>query len=228
MHDNYIIDLINSDMEIDDNDEDFKCMLKSIKRTSSNDADNLNPIGLKTIEKNINCDAIEFECYKNNECKEQEYNTETIFNSKYHGCSQRPYESGIPCAVKNGRHQEIFPEILFRMLEESNASGHSHIISWLPHGHAFKIHDKNMFEENVLKNYFNSTFDSFKRQLYIYGFKKAGKQSTDFGAYYHDQFICGQKKMSSRIDKWKKKESAFETINPNFDIVPTTLNNMKK
>ena len=121
----------------------------------------------------------------------------------------------------------MFPIKLFKLLEQSSVSEHACIVSWLPHGHAFKIHDEKMFEKCVLKTHFQSSSESFKRQLYFYGFKKIGKRFIDFGAYYHSQFIRDQPKLCCKILKLdKSSESEFQV--PNFDKVPRHLQNARK
>ena len=129
---------------------------------------------------------------------------------------------------KKGRHQEAFPHKLFKMLEDSDASGYSNILSWLPHGLAFKIHDENLFKHNVMKIYYKSTFESFKRQLYMYGFRKIGERFDDSGAYCHPRFICGRQDLCGEIVQINKDvaEVSFEDIN--FDQVPKNLKNLNK
>lgn len=46
-----------------------------------------------------------------------------------------------------------FPSQLFAMLEQVEEDGMSHIVSWRPHGRAFKVHRKAQFVENVLPLY---------------------------------------------------------------------------
>ena len=121
----------------------------------------------------------------------------------------------------------MFPIKLFKLLEQSSVSEHACIVSWLPHGRAFKIHDEKMFEKHVLKAHFQSSSESFKRQLYFYGFKKIGKRFIDFGAYYHSHFIRDQPKLCCKIFKLHKSlESDFQV--PNFDKVPRYLQNARK
>lgn len=104
-----------------------------------------------------------------------------------------------------GGRREIFPMKLYRLLEKSDVCGYSSIISWLSHGHAFKIHDEDLFQKYVLNKYYTSKLESFKRQLYNYGFKKVGKQFSDAGAYYHYQFVSGQFVMCCDMKRCDKK-----------------------
>jgi hypothetical protein len=59
-----------------------------------------------------------------------------------------------------------FPFKLHQLLEEAEDCGNDHLISWLPSGEAFKIHNPEAFEEHVMTKYFKQTkLMSFTRQL---------------------------------------------------------------
>jgi len=80
---------------------------------------------------------------------------------------------------------------IHKMLEDVEKNGNSHIISWRPHGRAFKIHDKNKFVSTVLPRYFSaSSFTSFSRWLNHWGFLRilSGK---DRQCWYHRLFVRG-------------------------------------
>ena len=125
---------------------------------------------------------------------------------------------------KEEKSKEIFPRQLFKLLEQSDTSGYSHIVSWLPYGHAFKIHDKNLFKEHVMNEHFDSNFESFKRQLYMHGFEKAGKNVSDSGAYFHEHFIRGQLDSCNLIKKLNKSISGSTA--EVLDRVPSILKNL--
>ena len=111
--------------------------------------------------------------------------------------------------IMRGSCQETFPSKLFKILMSSEAHGYSSIISWLPHGRAFKIHNENRFEKEIMAKYFkNKKIDSFKRQLYLYGFQKVGKKFTDSGAYFHELLIIGRFDLCEQIIKCVKPSSA--------------------
>ena len=85
-----------------------------------------------------------------------------------------------------------FPSKLYRLLQraETSESGSStgdtadfklsDIISWLPCGKAFKIHDPEAFSQLVLPGEFGgmNSFRSFRRQLNLYGIKKQLQSHT--------------------------------------------------
>jgi len=54
-----------------------------------------------------------------------------------------------------GRKQETFPIKLFKVLDYADSGGYSSIISWLPHGRTFKIHDVNRFKKEVMSKFFS-------------------------------------------------------------------------
>ena len=65
-----------------------------------------------------------------------------------------------------------FPYKLFRMLE-SCSSNDKPAITWLPHGRAFTIIDKDKFMAEIAPIYFSHTqFRSFLRQLGLWGFTR--------------------------------------------------------
>ena len=196
--------LTNSDLKIDDNDKDFKHILMSLQRIS----DNLY-IGMK------------------NECEVFESTLTSMNRSSSH--SRIDLNHLHLCANnRKGGYRNRFPMKLFQMLDESEASGHAHIISWLPDGNSFKIHDEKLFDQYVLAKYFKSSLQSFKRQLYMYGFKKVGKQLPDVGAYFQQDFIRGEKELCSTMRNWRIKASDYRIEDVNFSEIPRALKNANK
>jgi hypothetical protein len=92
------------------------------------------------------------------------------------------------------------------MLEEKAMTGDESIVSWQPHGKAFRVHQPNAFASIVMPQYFKQQkkYKSFQRQLNIYGFRRIGK-GMDAGAYFHPMFIRNQKSMSLRMSCQKIK-----------------------
>ena len=66
----------------------------------------------------------------------------------------------------------------------------SHIVSWLPHGCAWKIHQSKQFVDIVMPRYFEkqSKLTSFTRQVNGWGFKRV-TQGADRNAYYNEYFL---------------------------------------
>jgi hypothetical protein len=118
------------------------------------------------------------------------------------------------------------------MLEEMATVGEESIVSWQPHGRAFRVHLPDVFARNVMPRYFKkqTKYKSFLRQLHIYGFHRICK-GMDRGAYYHDMFIRNKKSMSLRMScqKIKGRKSTTSnvahhhaTVNPDLSSWETT------
>jgi hypothetical protein len=73
---------------------------------------------------------------------------------------QRKYEMDMAAAKKSmGGAKETFPIKLFAMLETVSQSQEKSIVSWLPHGRSFKVHDRRRFEDVILPTYFRYMSD---------------------------------------------------------------------
>ena len=61
-----------------------------------------------------------------------------------------------------------------------------HIISWMPHGRAFKVHNSHLFVEHVMSRFFEySNYNSFIRLVNAWGFRRLTK-GPDRNAYWHE------------------------------------------
>ena len=66
----------------------------------------------------------------------------------------------------HSKHAILFPTKLRCILDDAVTEGNEHIVSWLPDGKAFKIHNPEAFTKIILRRYFRQTmFKSFTRQL---------------------------------------------------------------
>ena len=66
------------------------------------------------------------------------------------------------------------------------------IVSWLPHGRAWRVHQRRAFEEQVIPLYFrHGKYSSFMRQVNGWGFQRI-YQGPDYNGYYHEvrRFFC--------------------------------------
>jgi hypothetical protein len=108
-----------------------------------------------------------------------------------------------------------FPFKLHEMLEDAMRTDNQDIVSWQPHGKAFRVHKPREFAIRIMPRHFKQTqYKSFQRQLHIYGFHRitTGKGKRDNGAYYHEMFIQGEKPLSLRMGRQKiKGPDAYET-----------------
>ncbi|KAL7525859.1 hypothetical protein ACHAXR_001191, partial [Thalassiosira sp. AJA248-18] len=82
-----------------------------------------------------------------------------------------------------------FPAKLHMML---SGPDNSHIITWMPHGRAWRILSKDLLVSTAAPVHFGQTkFESFTRQLSGWGFKRLHRRGADFGCYYHQAFLRG-------------------------------------
>lgn len=144
----------------------------------------------------------------------------------------------IPQSLENGRgsikvvsgsgfrYLVPFPYKFHRMLEETEEKGDSYksIVSWLPGGQHFKVHDSNAFMKHIVPQYFKQkSYKSFQRQLHIYGFKRILKGPLQ-GAFYHPKFIKGNRQLTHEIDRIKapvarkNARPAMETVRFCFEL----------
>ena len=73
-----------------------------------------------------------------------------------------------------------FPETLFAVISDKE---NDHIISWLPHGKGFIVHDKKLFESEILPRYFDGAkFTSFTRRLKRWAFVRVPR-GPELGEY---------------------------------------------
>jgi hypothetical protein len=94
---------------------------------------------------------------------------------------------------------EPFPEKVHRLLTDAeHDEALAAIVSFLPHGRAFRVHQVEQFVTDILPQYFHQTkWSSFTRQLNLWGFsrlyQKGGSVKTSGGgtAFYHELFLRG-------------------------------------
>jgi hypothetical protein len=105
------------------------------------------------------------------------------------------------------------------MLGVVASNGNEDIVSWQPHGKAFRVHKPQDFAKLIMPHYFKqSQYKSFQRQLNIYGFNRINKKGTrDMGAYYHEEFIRGEKNQSLKIVRQEIKGRCYNPRNNHID-----------
>eukprot|EP00934_Nitzschia_sp_Nitz4_P005450 Nitzschia sp. Nitz4//scaffold111_size72815//2582//3578//NITZ4_005774-RA/size72815-snap-gene-0.95-mRNA-1//1//CDS//3329533132//5440//frame0 len=81
-----------------------------------------------------------------------------------------------------------FPFRLHDMLNDAESHGVDHIISWLPCGKMFKVHNHKEFANKIMPRYCrHNRYKSFLRQLSMYKFLRVNEGSLR-GAYHHPNF----------------------------------------
>jgi hypothetical protein len=91
----------------------------------------------------------------------------------------------------------IFPVKLHKLLCEANRNGHEDIISWLPDGKSFKVHDKTKLANEIMPCFFGSSkYRSFQKNLNMWNFtfqRRGGVDGvhphTSKGACFHPLFL---------------------------------------
>lgn len=99
--------------------------------------------------------------------------------------------------------KERFPIKLYRMIYEMEKEGRTDVISFLPHGKAFAVHNEATFVKEVLPRYFaNCQLPSFQKQLNLYGFHKitVGKDKGKL-RYFHSSFLKGRPSLTNKIQR---------------------------
>lgn len=107
---------------------------------------------------------------------------------------------------KSGISRETFVTKLHSILERSEIDGYSSIISWAPHGRAFRIHDQELFLKQIIPRFFyQSKMASFVRQLGSYGFHKiVREENKDRNSYYNELFLRGRPELCQGITRLNK------------------------
>lgn len=113
---------------------------------------------------------------------------------------------------KSARYE--FPSILYDMLEDvSDDPGKSGIASWMPHGRAFRVHNGDRFETEVMPDYFRERYASFRYLLEQWGFTGLRK-GKDRGAYYNLRFVRGQRHQIANVSKEEMLSAITESESP--------------
>lgn len=90
--------------------------------------------------------------------------------------------------IAGNKRAKTFPDILLEIL--SNPSYVS-IVSWLPNGKSFAIHDANKFSSEILPKYFRRViFRSFVRKLNRWGFRSVKRSISGFETTFEHTSFC--------------------------------------
>jgi hypothetical protein len=93
----------------------------------------------------------------------------------------------------------------------------------MPHGRAWKIHNRELLMTEVVPKYFTmNKYQSFQRQINGWGFKLLNQAGNDKGAYYHEYFSRGMPHLLvliQRMPKGKMKELKYNS--PSTDKEPS-------
>jgi len=112
-----------------------------------------------------------------------------------------------------------FPAKLHAILERSDLSD---IISWMPHGRAWRVHKPKAFESKVIPVFFvQCKYSSFIRQANGWGFRRITK-GPDCNAYYNEFFLRGRPQQCQNMRRPAKsmKRPIHPTFTPDFYALP--------
>jgi hypothetical protein len=120
-----------------------------------------------------------------------------------HGHTYRDFSSHIEERGMIEKHigsERNFPACLHEMLSNEH---YSHIISWMPHGRAWKVHNKRLLVgEPILGKILGlPSYASFTRELSEWGFKMLHQAGPDYGCYYHECFLRGHPQLTALMKK---------------------------
>jgi hypothetical protein len=83
------------------------------------------------------------------------------------------------------RYVVPFPWRLHQMLEDIEKMGDESVVSWLPDGNHFQVHNPQLFMQRVIPKFFKQkSYKSFQRQLHLYGFQRV-LEGHNRGKIYH-------------------------------------------
>jgi hypothetical protein len=91
----------------------------------------------------------------------------------------KPDRSSSPKNTSNGPTAEVaqqlrFPWKLHLLLERCEYEKHESIVSWLPNGKSFKVHDKERFVKEIMPSFFGTqSFKTFQRNLNLWYVQRA-------------------------------------------------------
>mmetsp|Transcript_34236 Transcript_34236/g.98719 ORF Transcript_34236/g.98719 Transcript_34236/m.98719 type:complete len:317 (-) Transcript_34236:646-1596(-) len=107
-----------------------------------------------------------------------------------------------------------FPRVLYDMLEAmAEDPKKEEIVSWMPHGRAFKVHNPGKFEQEIMPSYFVERYDSFRFLLERWAFQGLRK-GKDRGAYYNLKFVRGQREQIVDVSKDEMFAAMPEYLSP--------------
>ena len=127
-------------------------------------------------------------------------------------------EKATSSTSSSSKGMTTFPYKLYETLNDKRSESS---INWLPHGLAFRIHDKEEFSTHVMPRYFKTTkMRSFQRQLNLWGFQRI-VFGADIGAWWHVSFVMGHPQYLESIERTAIASNARNSLhhynhNPDF------------
>lgn len=138
---------------------------------------------------------------------------------------ERPYRdhARVPedpsSRANNGRRSSKgggsnFPAKLHDILSRTDITD---IISWSPHGRAWRVLKPKAFEEKIIPKYFrHCKYNSFTRQVNGWGFRRI-TQGPDHNAYFHELFLRGLPHLCKRMRRLTASNSSRNDLVSNIE-----------
>jgi hypothetical protein len=137
----------------------------------------------------------------------------------------------IRMEASNNRLVVPFPWKLHQMLEDAQTYHYEAIVSWLPQGQGFRVHNPDHFVDQVMTRHFKQTkYKSFQRQLNMWGFERVN-YGPHRGGYSHEFFVRDQETLCHRMIRQKLKGTANQSSaskNKNSAAAATSLTEKKE
>lgn len=117
---------------------------------------------------------------------------ETDSPSKGSLSSDEDHDEIVPEISTKGGVKMPFPCVLWNALHhiDEKEPELAEVLSWLPDGKCFRVHDVKEFEDKVQAKFFGkqANYTSFRRQLNLWGFKRINERGQNYGSYVHQKF----------------------------------------
>jgi hypothetical protein len=111
-------------------------------------------------------------------------------------------------AMSTSTQDCLFPLRLHRLLDSTEKTGKSCIVSWLPGGKSFRVHDRAVFANKVLPLFFGtSKYKSYQRNLNLWGFRTVPK-GPEKGRCFHPRFQKGLPNLCHSMERVTVKGAA--------------------
>jgi hypothetical protein len=105
----------------------------------------------------------------------------------------------------------LFPGKLHQLLQDAAKEGYDDVISWLPDGKSFQVHDTIKFADQIMPRYFGSSkYRSFQKNLNLWQFKTIALEPSPGrgrGECWHRLFVRGNAALCEPMKRVVKSRS---------------------
>lgn len=111
------------------------------------------------------------------------------------------------------RSESTFPSKLYRLLQDVEEEGNTHIVCWIKGGTAFQVYDIEAFMDKILVKYFDmGKYASFRRQVNLYGFSRGIHEAKTYFQHpcfvRHDPSLCEQMTRTKPTSERRKRRAS--------------------